>query len=180
MPQRAISAPSAGLDIHQNKADHRTDCDRLLHVQFTSGNAFFYIFISTPAQCLCALRRNAEPRFQSTGKVVQSRQDFPYRASGDIEFNADGSLKPSGSCHKPFVLAISKDKLEANEWVTGAFVFDDDWDLHEYDQKIYFASEHNTGSTSAKVTANVGIGYRGSTPQLYKCINKKQRACSAP
>lgn len=89
-----------------------------------------------------------------------------YRASGDIEFNADGSLKPSGSCHKPFVLAISKDKLEANEWVTGAFVFDDDWDLHEYDQKIYFASEHNTGSTSAKVTANVGIGYKDGKPSV--------------
>mgnify|MGYP004447547713 CR=1 FL=1 len=89
-----------------------------------------------------------------------------YRASGDVVFNADGSLKPSGTCYKPFVIPISKDNLKANAWIEGYYIFDDDWDLHEYDQTLYFVSEHNTGKKSADLTASVGIGYKDNKPSV--------------
>lgn len=50
--------------------------------------------------------------------------------------------------------------MKSNKWYEGNFIFDDDWDLHEYDQKIYFASEHNIGKASASVEAKVGVGYK--------------------
>ncbi len=86
-----------------------------------------------------------------------------YRASGDVDFAADGSLKASATCHKPILLPIAKKDLKNNVWQDGNYLFDDDWDLHEYDQKIYFASEHNTGTTSADVNASVGIGYKNGS-----------------
>ena len=89
-----------------------------------------------------------------------------YRASGDLEFNSDGSLKPSGTCHKPFVMAIGKDSLRNFDWVTGYYLFDDDWDLHEYDQKIYFVSEHNIGSELKDITTRVTIGYKDDKPSV--------------
>lgn len=84
-----------------------------------------------------------------------------YRASGDVEFLDNGELKASGKCHKPILIAISKKDLKASKWKDNVnYLFDDDWDLHEYNQKIYFASEHNTGKTAAAVNTNVGIGYK--------------------
>ncbi|MCM1502222.1 MAG: hypothetical protein NC115_06100 [Bacteroidales bacterium] len=83
-----------------------------------------------------------------------------YRVSGDVDFNSDGSLKASATSHKPVLIGISKDDLKSNKWQSGNYLFDDDWDLHEYDQKIYFVSEHNTGKTNVKAEASVGIGYK--------------------
>lgn len=84
-----------------------------------------------------------------------------YRASGDVEFLDNGELKASGRCHKPILIAISKKDLKASKWKDNVnYLFDDDWDLHEYNQKIYFASEHNMGGSAQKINTDVGIGYK--------------------
>ena len=89
-----------------------------------------------------------------------------YRASGDLEFNSDGSLKPSASCHKPFLIAIGKDQIRNKVWIDGNYLFDDDWDLHEYDQKIFFISEHNIVLKCGTGTAKVTIGYKDGKPSI--------------
>ena len=59
------------------------------------------------------------------------------------------------------MIAISKKDLKASKWKDNVnYLFDDDWDLHEYNQKIYFASEHNMGGSAQKINTDVGIGYK--------------------
>ena len=52
------------------------------------------------------------------------------------------------------------------------------WDNHEI--MISMGSHQTTDNLNACGEFTVAFATRGSTPQLYKCINKKQRACSAP
>lgn len=87
-----------------------------------------------------------------------------YRASGDVVFLDNGELQASGSCHKPILIAIPKKNIKNSTWYDNVnYLFDDDWDLHEYNQKIFFASEHNVGQTTANITTDVGIGYKDSS-----------------
>ena len=82
-----------------------------------------------------------------------------YRASGDVVFASDGSIVPSGSSHKPISIAISRSDCKDKVWQTNGYIFDDDWDLHETNQKIYFVTEHNVNSDDS-ATATVGIGWK--------------------
>lgn len=93
-------------------------------------------------------------------KFLQTKMKLSiYRASGDVVFANDGSIVPSGSAHKPISIAISRSDCKDKVWQTQGYIFDDDWDLHETNQKIYFVTEHNINSDDS-ATATVGIGWK--------------------
>lgn len=85
-----------------------------------------------------------------------------YRASGDVVRESDGSLNSyGGTCHKVLLIAIPKSNLEnGGTWLDNSYVFDDNWNLHEYEQKLYFVSEHNTTKGTAAFIANIGVGLK--------------------
>ena len=107
-------------------------------------------------------------RINGTGwmKFLQTKQRLAiYRASSDIMWTDDIYEKAGASFHKAIYVEIPRKDCKDGVWHTGNMVFDDDWDLHETDQKIFFVSEHNA-SVDITLDATVGIGLKNGVPSV--------------
>lgn len=107
-------------------------------------------------------------RVNGTGwmKFLQTKQRLAiYRASSDIVWDENIYKFSSATFHKPVNIIIPRKDCEDCKWYVGNMVFDDDWDLHETNQKIFFVSEHNAGG-DITLKGNVGVGLQNGVPSV--------------
>lgn len=99
-------------------------------------------------------------------KFLQTKMRLAiYRASSDVVWK-DGICEESGATfHKTISLTIPRKDCRDGVWYKRNMVFDDDWDLHETNQKIYFVTEHNFAG-DISLNANVGIGIKNGKPYI--------------
>lgn len=62
-------------------------------------------------------------------------------------------------------IAIPRKDCKDRKWYVGNLFFDDDWDLHETNQKIFFVSEHNSGG-DITLKRNVSVGLQIGVPSV--------------
>lgn len=82
-----------------------------------------------------------------------------YRTSADYELDDNNIPEVSPGQHMVARYEIPKSQIRNGEWIAVNTIFDDDWDLHEYDQEIFFCSEHNLRMGSAEMSGEVSLGY---------------------
>ena len=82
-----------------------------------------------------------------------------YRTSADYELDENNIPEVSPGQHMVARYEIPKSQIRNGEWIAVNTIFDDDWDLHEYDQEIFFCSEHNLRMGSAEMSGEVSLGY---------------------
>ncbi|MEG1573338.1 MAG: hypothetical protein RR328_07280, partial [Bacteroidales bacterium] len=63
-----------------------------------------------------------------------------WRASGELNFDAQGNLAANAGTFKLGVYPFSKTQLKNNEWVDVNICWDDDWNMHEATQQIVLFS----------------------------------------
>ena len=99
-------------------------------------------------------------------KFLQTKQRLAiYRASSDIVWDENIYKFSSATFHKPVSIAIPRKDCRNCKWYVGNMVFDDDWDLHETNQKIFFVSEHNSGG-NITLKGNVSVGLQNGVPSV--------------
>lgn len=107
-------------------------------------------------------------RINGTGwmKFLQTKQRLAiYRASSDIVWHENIYQESGATFHKAIYVEIPRQDCKDGVWHTGNMVFDDDWDLHETNQKIFFVSEHNA-SVDITLNATVGVGLQNGVPSV--------------
>lgn len=82
-----------------------------------------------------------------------------YRTSADYTVGDDNIPKIVPGQHFLGVIPIYKSQIDAQEWIVVNTIFDDDWDLHEYDQELFLCSEHNLRMDKAEMSGDVTLGY---------------------
>lgn len=94
-------------------------------------------------------------------KFLQTKMKLSiYRVEGDVSFKADGTIVPTATSHSPINIEIPRKSCRDGVWIEHHYIFDDNWKLHEANQKIYITTEHTSGNGSGSVTATVGIGWK--------------------
>lgn len=82
-----------------------------------------------------------------------------YRTSADYETDDNNIPNIIPDHHMVARYEITKRQIREGYWIEANTIFDDDWDLHEYDQEIFFCSEHNLRLDKADMSGNVTLGY---------------------
>lgn len=84
-----------------------------------------------------------------------------YRTSANYQTDENNIPRAVEDHHKIGTFVIWKDNMGDGDdkWHTINAIFDDDWDLHEYDQEIFLCSEHNLRMASAEMSGTVTLGY---------------------
>lgn len=88
-----------------------------------------------------------------------------YRTSADYKVE-DGAPTIIPNQHKVGLYKILKKDIRANKWFEVNTVFDDDWNLHEYDQELFFCSEHWLVGKKATLGGTVSLGYSNGKPSI--------------
>lgn len=83
-----------------------------------------------------------------------------YRASGDIVYEENGTLRPTAGVHKPIYVKIPKTDINRRNWIPIGILFDDNWTVAEYEQYLIFCSEHNEGSYDVTFNSAVKVGLK--------------------
>ena len=88
-----------------------------------------------------------------------------YRTSADYKVE-DGAPTIIPNQHKVGLYKILKKDIRAKKWFEVNTVFDDDWNLHEYDQELFFCSEHWLVGKKATLGGTVSLGYSNGKPSI--------------
>lgn len=82
-----------------------------------------------------------------------------YRTSADYSIDDDGAPVIEPGNHKIGTFPILKKDIRQKKWISLNVTFDDDWDLHEYDQELFFCSEHLLVLKKLDLSGSVSLGF---------------------
>lgn len=86
-----------------------------------------------------------------------------YRTSADYKVEK-GTPVIIPKQYKIAYYPILKKDIRKGKWIEANTIFDDDWDLHEYNQVLFFCSEHLIQAGKINLSGTVSLGYANGKP----------------
>lgn len=88
-----------------------------------------------------------------------------YRTSADYKVEK-GTPVIIPKQYKIAYYPILKKDIRKGKWIEANTIFDDDWDLHEYNQVLFFCSEHLIQAGKINLSGTVSLGYANGKPSV--------------
>lgn len=88
-----------------------------------------------------------------------------YRTSADYKVEK-GTPVIMPKQYKIAYYPILKKDIRNGKWLEANTIFDDDWDLHEYNQVLFFCSEHLIQPGKVNLSGTVSLGYANGKPSV--------------